>query len=138
LDWLAQDTVDITRSNEYASQIFNASFGDGTIFRFNGNVRNFGLIDNLPRGCCVEVPVFATKDGLQPAAVGSLPPHLAVLVSQSAQCEELAVDAYITKDREKVFHAILHDPLTAAVCSMAEIKNMVDEMFAKNAEFLDF
>ena len=27
-------------------------FGDGTMFEFNGNTRNFGLIDNLPEGCC--------------------------------------------------------------------------------------
>jgi len=137
-DWLAKDDIDITRSHEYASYIYNACFGDGEIFKFNGNVRNFGLIENLPHGCCVEVPVFASKDGLEAVAVGNLPDHLAVMVSQSAQCEELAVDAYLSKDRRKVFHAILQDPLTAAVCSMAEIKAMVDEMFEFNKDYLNF
>jgi len=137
-DWLAKDEVDIARSHEYASYIYNACFGDGEIFKFNGNVRNFGLIENLPHGCCVEVPVFASKDGLEAVAVGNLPDHLAVMVNQSAQCEELAVDAYLSKDRRKVFHAILQDPLTAAVCSMAEIKAMVDEMFEFNKDYLNF
>jgi len=135
--WLAEEEVDFTRSHEYASQIFNARFGDGTIFKFNGNVRNFGLIENLPYGCCVEVPVYASKEGLQPIHVGKLPDHLAVLVHSSAMCEELAVGAFIEKDRRKVFHAILHDPLTAAVCSMAEIEAMVQEMFEFNKDFLE-
>jgi len=137
-DWLALEEVDISRGNEYASQIFNAYFGDGRIFQFNGNVRNFGLIDNLPPGCCVEVPVFVGKDGLHPTHVGKLPDQLAILTQASALCEELAVEGFITKDRRKIFHAILHDPLTSVVCSMAVIQDMVDEMFAQNAAYLDF
>ncbi len=63
-DWLAKDEIDLTRGFEYAAYIFNATIGDGTMYQFNGNVRNFGLIDNLPEGCCVEVPVLASKEGL--------------------------------------------------------------------------
>ena len=137
-DWLAQEEVDISRGHEYASNIFNACFGDGEIFQFNGNVRNFGLIDNLPYGCCVEVPVYAGKDGLRPVHVGKLPNQLAALTHVSALCEEMAVEGFLKKDRHKIFQAILHDPLTSAVCSMAEIQNMVDEMFGKNAAYLDF
>jgi len=135
-EYLNQDTVDISRGHEYAAYIFNACFGNNTAFQFNGNVRNFGLIDNLPCGCCVEVPVFACKEGLLPVHVGPLPKQLAVLVSSSAQIEELAVEAYLTGDKRKVFHAILHDPLTAAVCSMQEISDMVDEMFEANKDYL--
>jgi len=136
-DWLAQDAIDEDRSHEYASQIFNACFGDGAVAQFNGNVRNFGLIPNLPEGCCVEVPMFASKSGLKPVVVGNLPQHLAVMVHQAALCEELAIEGFLTGDRRKIFHAVLHDPLTAAVCSMAETKSMVDEMFLQNASFLD-
>ena len=49
-DWLAKDEIDLTRGFEYAAYIFNATIGDGTMYQFNGNVRNFGLIDNLPEG----------------------------------------------------------------------------------------
>lgn len=106
------------------------------MFEFNGNVRNFGLIDNLPEGCCVEVPVLASKRGLNPLHVGPLPDHLAILVNISARCEELAVEAALTGDKRKVFHAICMDPLTSAVLSLEEIKSMVDEMFEANKDWL--
>lgn len=134
--WLNEEKVDLCRGHEYASSIFNAVFGDGTTFEFNGNVRNFGLIDNLPEGCCVEVPVIASKRGLDPIHVGPLPEQLAILNNINAQCEELAVEAALTGDPRKVFHAICFDPLTSAVLSLAEIKSMVDEMFQVNREWL--
>ena len=130
------EEVDLNCSNEYASYIFNAIFGDGTIIKFNGNVRNSGLIENLPYGCCVEVPVYASKAGLEPLYVGALPDHLATMVNISARIEEMVVEAYQTGDKRKVFHAICMDPLTSAVLSLAEIKDMVDEMFEFNKDFL--
>lgn len=135
-EWLAKDKVELDRGHEYAAYIFNAIFGDNTMFEFNGNVRNFGLIDNLPEGCCVEVPVLASKRGLDPIHVGPLPDHLAILNNISARCEELAVEAAITGDPRKVFHAICFDPLTSAVLSLAEIKQMVDEMMKQNMKWL--
>lgn len=135
-EWLSEDYVDLNRGHEYAAYIFNAIIGDGTLYEFNGNVRNFGLIDNLPTGCCVEVPVLASKRGLNPMHVGSLPAHLAILNNINAGCEELAVEAAIEGDRRKVFHAICMDPLTSAVLSLDEIKSMVDDMFAANKDWL--
>jgi alpha-galactosidase len=128
--------VDPARGLEYAAYIFNAVFGDGTLFEFNGNVRNFGLIDNLPEGCCVEVPVLASRRGLDPLHVGALPPQLALLNNITAQCEELAVAGCLEGDAKKVFHSICYDPLTSAVLSLAEIKSMVDEMFEANRDWL--
>ena len=133
---LEKETIDISRGHEYAAYIFNACFGDNTAFQFNGNVRNTSLIDNLPAGCCVEVPVWADKSGLRPVHVGALPEHLALMVNISARCEELAVEGFLTGDRRKIFHAILNDPLTSAVCSMKEASDMTDEMFAENEKYL--
>ena len=127
--------INLARGHEYAASIFNATFGDGTPFEFNGNVRNFGLVDNLPTGCCVEVPVLASRRGLDPMHVGPLPPQCAIMTGLSAEIEELAVDGIVTGDREKVFHSICFDPLTAAVCSLAEIRSMVDEMFEANKAY---
>jgi Alpha-galactosidases/6-phospho-beta-glucosidases, family 4 of glycosyl hydrolases len=135
-DWLKSETIDLNRGNEYAAYIFNATIGDGTMFKFNGNVRNFGLIDNLPEGCCVEVPVLASKGKLEPIHVGKLPDHLAILNNVSARCEELAVEGAIEGDPRKIFHAICFDPLTSAVLSLDEIKHMVDEMFQINKDYL--
>lgn len=133
--WMSEP-VDLNRGHEYASSIFNAIVGDGTMFEFNGNVRNYGLIDNLPEGCCVEVPILASKRGLDPIHVGPLPEQLALLNNISARCEELAVEGSLTGDPRKIFHAICFDPLTSSVLSLSEIKNMVDEMFEANKEYL--
>ncbi|MBQ7257509.1 MAG: alpha-galactosidase [Abditibacteriota bacterium] len=130
--------IDLKRGQEYATQIFNAIFGDNTPFKFNGNIPNKGLIDNLPYDCCVEVPVWASKDGLEGIKVGALPDQLALLNNITARCEELAVKGALEGDKTKVYHACLFDPLTSAVLSMDEIKNMVDEMFEANKDYLGY
>jgi len=134
--WLKEPKVELERGHEYAAYIFNAVFGDNAMFEFNGNVRNFGLIDNLPEGACVEVPVIASKRGLSPEHVGPLPEHLAILVNTSSRCEELAVQAALEGDPRKVFHSICMDPLTSAVLGLSEIKAMTDEMMEKNKAYL--
>jgi alpha-galactosidase len=68
--------------------------------------------------------------------VGPLPDHLAVLVNISAQCEELAVQGCVEGDARKIFYACAYDPLTSAVLSLQEIKDMVQEMFYINKPFL--
>ncbi len=130
--------IDLTRGKEYASYIFNAVFGDNTIFPFNGNVRNFGIIDNLPYGCCVEVPTFASKNGIEAVRVGSLPPQLATLVNTSASCEEMAIEGMFTGDPKRIYQAVCFDPLTSAVLSLAEIKEMTLEMLAANKKYIPY
>lgn len=134
--WLEQAPVELKRGKEYAAYIFNAIIGDGTMFEFNGNIRNFGLIDNLPYGACVEVPIVASKRGFSPIKVGSLPPQVAILNYVNSMCEELAVEGALTGDPMKVFHAVCYDPLTSAVLSLAEIRDMVNEMFEANKDYL--
>jgi len=134
---LGAGTVDLERGEEYAANIFNAVFGDNAPFEFNGNLPNTGLIDNLPYGACVEVPVQASKAGIRAFHAGRLPDHLAVLVNTSSRCEELAIDAVIECDPMKVLYAIMFDPLTASVLSMGEIRDMTNEMFAKNKGYID-
>ena len=130
------DTIDLERGKEYAAEILNALLGDGTLFEFNGNVPNRGLITNLPLEATVEVPVTASKAGLRAYRVGDLPRHLAALNYQNAQAEELAVEGCIAGDRNKIYLSAVCDPLTSAVCSLEEIRAMVNEMFAANRERL--
>ncbi|HZJ58405.1 MAG TPA: alpha-glucosidase/alpha-galactosidase, partial [Clostridia bacterium] len=87
-------------------------------------------------GCCVEVPVLASKRGLDPIHVGPLPEHLAILNNINAGCEELAVEGALEGDKRKIFHAVCLDPLTSAVLSLQEIQDMVDEMFEANKDWL--
>ncbi|MBE3064462.1 MAG: alpha-galactosidase [Spirochaetes bacterium] len=127
--------LDLKREKEYAAFIINAYAG-GEPFRFNGNVPNRHLITNLPPDACVEVPVFADRQGFHPVPVGALPPPCAALTNLSVAIEEMAVDACLCGDPQKVFHAIAFDPLSAAVLSLAEIRRMVNQMLEKNRDFL--
>jgi alpha-galactosidase len=128
--------VILQRGDEYAAGILNAFFGDGESFQFNGNVLNENLIDNLPAGSCVEVPITVSSSKLKPEKVGTLPTHLAALNALNASCEDLAVEGALEGDRRKIYHAAALDPLTSAVLSLTEIQSMVEEMFSANQEWL--
>lgn len=135
-NWLAQETpISLERGQEYAAWIINAWKG-GEPFSFNGNVPNTHLITNLPEGACVEVPVFVDKGGFHPVHVGALPPQCAALNHVNVMVEEMAVEAALTGDPTLVFYACAYDPLTAAVLSLAEIKDMVNEMLEQNRDYL--
>ncbi len=133
--WM-EEPIDLARGHEYAASIFNAIFGDHTPFEFNGNIRNRGIIDNLPDGCCVEVPVLASRRGLDAFKVGPLPAQLALMNNISARIEEMAVQGSLAGDREMIYQAICFDPLTSAVLSLKEIRAMVDEMFEASRDYL--
>jgi alpha-galactosidase len=134
--WFASDTaISLERGHEYAAYIINALMG-GEPFEFNGNVPNAGLITNLPPDACVEVPVWASRQGLEPVHVGALPPQCAALTHLSASVEEMAVEAALTGNPRLVYQAIAHDPLTASVLSLAEIEQMVNQMFEQNRPHL--
>ena len=126
---------DLTRGLEYAAYIINALKG-GEPFKFNGNVPNTKLITNLSEGACVEVPVYVDKAGFHPLHVGPLPPECAILTQLSSGIEEMAITAALTGDPTMVFRAICHDPLTAAVLSLAEIRQMTNELFARHKDYL--
>lgn len=125
----------LQRGGEYAAHIINALRG-GDPFKFNGNVPNTGLITNLPPGACVEVPVLVDQSGFHPISVGSLPPECALLTQLSCGIEELTVQAGLAGDPVGIYRAICHDPLTAAVLSLAEIRQMTDELFLQNQAYL--
>ena len=134
--WFAKGApMDLARGEEYAAHIINARMG-GELFKYNGNVPNTGLIDNLPKDVCVEVPVVAGRNGFNPVHVGPLPPQCAALVNVSVAVEEMAVEAALTGNPEMVFYAVAYDPLSAAVLSLEEIKQMVREMLKKNRPYL--
>src|SRR5688572_14436817 len=126
---------DLKRGGEYASYIINALMG-GEPFKFNGNVPNTDLVTNLPQGACVEVPVHVDKGGFQPIHVGALPAECALMTGLSSGIEEMAITAALTGDPTLVYRAICHDPLTAAVLSLAEIKQMTNELFAQHKDYL--
>jgi len=125
-EWEGVQALQVERSNEYGASIINAIETDRP-FRFNGNVMNDGLIDNLPY-CCVEVPCRADGSGLTPEKVGALPPQLAALIQTNVNVQELTVEAALTGDREHVYHAAMLDPHTAAELPLSEIHELVDAL----------
>jgi alpha-galactosidase len=134
--WFATETpIKLERGGEYAAYIINALMG-GEPFEFNGNVPNTSLVTNLPQNACVEVPVWASRKGFEPVHVGALPPQCAPLTNLTAQTEEMAVEGALTGDPRLIFQAITYDPLTSAVLSLAEIRQMVNQMFEQNKAYL--
>jgi alpha-galactosidase len=123
------------RTHEYGSYIIEAMETNQAV-RINGNVPNWGLIDNLPQGCCVEVPCLVDGNGIQPTAIGALPIQLAALNRTNVNVQELIVEAALTGDTEAVYHAVMLDPLTAAVCTLPQIRSMVDELLAAQSQWL--
>ncbi len=115
------------RSVEYCSYIMEAVV-TGRPFRCMANVRNDGFITNLPSCCCVEVPAFVDGTGLHPMVVGSLPPQCAAACATNVNVQILAADAALHGDAEAIVHAAALDPLTSAVCTLHEIREMCREM----------
>jgi alpha-galactosidase len=133
---LAQgEGFEIERSLEYASLIIHSiEAGDERVIY--GNVRNDGLIENLPEGCCVEVPCVVDRTGVSPIHVGSLPPQLAALNRTFANVCELTVRAALEGKPEHVYHAAMLDPNTAASLTLDEIEDLVDELRAAHGDAL--
>jgi alpha-galactosidase len=105
--------------------------------RMNINVRNTdGAIANLANDACVEVPCLVDDRGVNPCAVGDLPPQLAALDRSNVDVQRLAVRAALEHDQDALRRAIKLDPLTGAACTLDEIDDMIDDLLAANAEYL--
>jgi alpha-galactosidase len=127
--------AELAPSVEYGAQIvYGTQTGRPQVIY--GNVANRGLIPNLPAGCCVEVPCLVDHNGVQPTAVGPLPPQCAALNRTNVNVQELAVEAALSGDREHVYHAVMLDPLTGALLTLKQIRAMVDELFTAEAAWL--
>ena len=123
------------RSVEYCSYILEA-IETGVPFRFNGNVLNHGMIENLPWDCCAEGPLYADATGVHRTIVGELPPQLAALNMTNINVQRLAVHAAYSGDPEDIVHALALDPLTSAVCTLAEIRQMASELLEAEKQWL--
>lgn len=129
------------RSWEYASWIIEA-IEKNTSVRIHGNVMNTSrdgagpLVSNLPSNGCVEVACLVDCNGVQPIRYGSLPPQMAAVSASNLGMFDLGAQAAIERSVEKAIHALMLDPLTAAICTPAQIKAMTLEMFAAEKTYL--
>jgi len=124
-----------TPSHEYGAYIIH-SLETGVPRVIYGNVSNRGLIDNLPQGCCVEVPCLVDKNGIQPTRIGTLPPQLAALMQTNINVQGLTVEAALTGKREHIYHAAMLDPHAAAELDLEQIWQLVDELIEAHGDWL--
>ncbi len=129
------EKIEFKKSVEYASVIIEA-METGKPAVIHGNVVNTNLIDNLLQGGCVEVACLVDRNGLTPTKVGKLPEQVAGLCRANMSVFELGVQAALHEDKEAFYHAMMLDPLTAAVLSPGEIRQMTDEMIEAEKKYI--
>lgn len=125
----------LTRSVEYCSYIIEA-IETGKTFKFYGNVKNESMIENLPHDCCAEGAIYADKTGLHKTIVGKLPRQCAALNMTNINVQGLVVEAANTGNIDMIVQACALDPLTGAVLTLPQIREMVAEMLSAQAEWL--
>ncbi|SHO44819.1 alpha-glucosidase/alpha-galactosidase [Anaerocolumna xylanovorans] len=123
------------RSHEYASYIMEAVV-TGNPYKIGGNVLNTGLIDNLPREACVEVPCLIDNRGINPCHVGQLPIQCAAMNMTNINTQLLTIEAAVTRDRSYIYQAAMLDPHTAAELNMEDIRNMCDELITAHGDYM--
>ncbi|WOO42227.1 alpha-glucosidase/alpha-galactosidase [Rubellicoccus peritrichatus] len=137
-NWMKADPWEFTpgnRSEEHGSYILEG-LETGRIYRGHFNVMNDGVITNLPDECCIEVPGYVDKTGIQIPVVGDLPLACAATCSVSARVQQMSVEAAVHGDVNLLKQAMLHDPLTGAVCNPEEIWQMTDDMLIAQQQWL--
>jgi alpha-galactosidase len=132
---LANEGFEIKKSNEFGASIIRAKLTNEPTLIY-GNVRNTGLIENLPGDCCVEVPVVIDGNGLRPCHAGALPLELAAHCTPHVFVQGLTVNAALTGDRDLLYRAALLDRNASAMLSIDQIRQMVDELVAYHGDSL--
>jgi alpha-galactosidase len=80
--------------------------------------------------------MMVDRAGFHPMHAGALPPECALLTQLSSGIEEVVIQASLAGDPTMVYRVICHDPLTASVLSLTEIRQMTNELFAKHKDYL--
>ena len=126
---------DHVRSNEYASRIMEAIV-TGNPYQIGGNVLNTGLITNLPKEACVEVPCLVNGNGVNPCYVGDLPVQCAAMNMTNINVQLLTIEAAVTKKKEHIYQAAMLDPHTGSELDIDTIKKMVDDLIEAHGDWL--
>lgn len=136
--WLSEagrPLSEYTRSDEHCSHILEA-LETGTVYRGHFNVKNNGVITNLPDDCIIESPGFVDRFGVNMVEGVTLPLGCAATCNVSVSVQRMGLQAAITGDMDLLKLAMLHDPLVGAVCNPEEVWQMVDELVVAQAEWL--
>lgn len=132
---LKEENIKHERSKEYGSRIIEAC-ETGVPYKIYGNVQNDGLITNLPKNACVEVPIMIDENGLNPCVVGEIPAQLAGLNMTHIAVHEMVIKAAVTGERRYVYMAAYLDPHTRDQLTFDEIKNLCDDLIEAHGDWL--
>ncbi len=132
---LADGKITHERSQEYASYIMEAIVTNKP-YKIGGNVLNDGLIDNLPKEACVEVPCLVDGSGITPCKVGPLPLQLAAMNSSNIYPQLLTIEAAVTGKRQYIYNAAMMDPHTGSELNIEDIHKMVDELIEAHGDWM--
>ena len=105
-------------------------------YRIHGNVRNTGLITNLPQDACVEVPIMVDRNGLNPCFVGDLPEQCAAINRTNINVQLLTMKAAETRKKEYIYMAALLDPHTSSELSIDDTRALVDALIEAHGNWL--
>ncbi len=131
----AGEPLELEPTHELASQ-FIYSAETGAEQEIYVNVRNGGLIENLPANACVEVPCQLGGAGPRPKPVGALPVQLAALNRTFLNVVELTVLAALTGSRDHVYQAALLDPNASATLTTDQTVALCDDLLDAHAALL--
>ncbi len=135
LEEAGQPLSGYTRTDEHASHILEA-LETGRVYRGHFNVKNDGVITNLPADCIIESPGFVDRFGINMVAGVTLPDACAATCNVSVSVQRMGMKAAITGDLDLLKQAVLHDPLVGAICTPEEVWQMVDELLVAQAKWL--
>ncbi len=93
-------------------------------------------LNSKGKGRCALETVYMDKMGLHPIHIGDLPPQCAALCMSNIVPQGLTVKAALTGDFEYAVQATALDPLTSAVLTLKEARDMAVEMYEAGKEFL--
>lgn len=140
-DWAAQveafktaDDIKVTKSHEFAAEIMNA-VATGTPTTIYGNLANTGQLPQLPMGAAVETPCLVDANGVQPTVVDDIPPQLIALMRTNVNVQELVVEALMTENIDHIYHAAMMDPHTAAELDLDQIRELIADLLAAQADW---
>lgn len=130
LEPLDPELLEEAREGERLIHIIDAIVNDRLMPELAVNVRNSGLIANLPPWAIVEVPGQISGFGVRGIGVGSLPEGIAGVLRQRIDQQELTVDAALSGEHSLAIQALLADALMSRTTVEA-----VEAMYNEAQEF---
>ena len=135
-DGLLKDShIEHKKTHEFASYIIQAVMSD-VPYRIHGNVLNTGLITNLPRNACVEVPCLIDRNGVNPCFVGDLPEQCAAVNRTNINVQLMTIQAAESRKKEDIYMAAMLDPHTSSELSIDDIVSLCDDLIEAHKGWL--